>query len=61
MKLQITKEFSTTFLADRYCVSIDGIFDKSFKTLDEALDRLTDIKNAKLQSKQTEVVYTEDF
>lgn len=61
MKLEITKEFSTTYLTERYYVLINGITDKSFASFEDALERLTEIKIAASKSKPAEVLYTEDF
>ena len=61
MKLEITKEFSTNYLSDRYYVNIDGLSDKSFATFEEALERVKEIKIALNNSKPKEVLYTEDF
>ena len=61
MKLEITKEFSITYLSERYYVVVDGLTDKSFASFEEALERLNEIKLAVSMSKPAEVLYTEDF
>lgn len=60
MKVEIKKEFSASFMADRYWVYFNDTFSASFATLEEAHERIKLIKHA-CTKPEPEVVYSEEF
>lgn len=61
MKIEIKKEWSTYSLQDRYFIYLDDSPVKVYDSFEEAKENLENIKINALNSKPTEVLWTEVF